>query len=158
MHFQIIQLDTIPIEQMKYPHTFDDATILAETDYVGDEYNSEDRKNFIKDILPNFFEGIATVDPEAETITFLDKDTIKKTILEHFKECISIIERHADDIEFRDKAVWHVGHAFRTFGKYYKFHYLFYHQGYAQTSMDFIEDYAYHPKVMYIGHIIDAHV
>lgn len=159
MHFPIIQLDTVPLSEMKYPHTYDDATILAETDYVGDEYNSEHRKHFIRDILPNSFEGIATVDPEAETITFLDKDTIKHTILNYFKECVSNIKKHIDDVEFRDKAVWNVGYAFREFGKYYKsYYYLFFHNGYAQTSIEFLEDYACHPKVMYIGHIIDAHI
>lgn len=157
MHFPIIQLDTVPLSEMKYPHTFDDATILAETDYVGDEYNSEDRKHFIQDVLPGFFEGIATVDPEAETITFLDKDIIKRTIISHFKECISIIENKLDKVEFTNEPVWQVGHKLRMSGKYYKTEWLFYHQGYAQTSMDFIEDYVYHPKVMYIGHIIDAH-
>jgi len=155
MHFQIIEISDEPISKDKWVSDFtlyEDATIAENTDYVGDLYNEEERKGFIRDSLPVLFKGIADVDLEKETITFKSKEECRRTLLEEKKKILDII---LEDMIDKGNCSFY---PLRNYGKDYKdWPQLFYRDG-GLTSAQFIEDAPYYAgKTMYIGAIYDAH-
>ena len=158
MHFPIIvieKLDT-PIEDWVLSLDYEDRCLLEHTDYYGDMYLPEDRKAVIEsDWLKNLFDGIATVNPNAETITFLDEKTICHTIREWFVN-------EAEHLSHMAKAGRVSAFDFRYAGEHWRdFFTLFYNcteSEYGQTSMDFIENSVYLAgQTVRIGNIFDAH-
>lgn len=155
MHFPVVEI----LEEQKPKKDwvtnldmYDDGVIRAETDYVADPYNKQERKEAIEGHLTDLFEGIATIDYEEESLTFLDKDTIIRTILSAKRDKLDEL------IERLDKG-YHLYWDLREGGKCFRDNYsLFWFNGYGETSAQFIEDAPYWAgKKMYFGNIIDAH-
>lgn len=155
MHFSIISLEDPSVDKADFLRElpFEDPTIEAFTDYYGDRYNASKREDVIKSWwLPKLFEGIATIDTENETITFLDEDTIRMTLKDYLRECVEKINERFEDgkLDFFE---------FREIGRHYKgADTMFYLDDHAETSADFMEDAIYRAGKSYkIGHIFDAH-
>lgn len=153
MHFPIIEILSEGQERGEYSHMYEDATLNYFTDYYGEEYTEEDRKDTIKsEWLEEFFEGIAKVDPEKETITFLSNTEIANTLhryyfdlLERLAEvktgvCMLFYQLRLAGTEYRDNPV------------------MFWKDGCGHTSMGFIEDATFYAgQTFKIGNIYDAH-
>lgn len=156
MHFPIIQLCSDPEDIGVTPSDMDeDSVIQAWTDYIGHKYKSKERKDVIKSAwLKSLFEGIADIDTEKGTITFLSKDKIEETFRNYFSDVVNKLSNM--DV---NEPVSMLSFYLRDYGTHYKHCYsLFWKNGYAQTSMGLIEDALYDAdKTLYIGDIYDAH-
>lgn len=156
MHFPIIQISDCPLEKEDYISMFsvcEDSTIQAWTDYVGDEYSEQKRKELIcSSWFKQLWDGIAVVDTEKETITYLDVETIYRTLKAEYQKKIDSIQESLESgtmcsaWKFRNE-----GYRWRNFCS------LFF-DGCGMTSMELIEDAPYNAgKTFYIGGILDAH-
>lgn len=156
MHFPIIQLCGDPEDIGVTPsEMYEDSVIQSWTDYIGDKYTDEERDGVIKsEWLKSLFEGIADIDPDKGTITFLSKDKITETLQKYFSD---VIEKLSElDI---NESIYMLFWNLRDKGTHYKdCYFLFWKDGYAQTSMGFIEDTPFNAgETLYIGDIYDAH-
>lgn len=156
MHFPIIQLSNCPLEKEDYFSMFsvcEDSTIQAWTDYVGDAYSDQERKELIRSSwFKNFWEGIAVVDTEKETITYLDEETIKHTLNAEYHKKIDSIQKTLT--EGRMHSAWE----FRNEGNQWRDCDSLFFDDYGMTSMRLIEDAHYNAgETFYIGGILDAH-
>ena len=154
MHFQIIELSDKPITKNDWVSDTafcEDATIMENTDYVGDLYTDAERNGFLKDSLPILLKGIADVDSEKATFTFKSEKECRKTLMEEKQKVLDYIRERMKngDCSFFD---------LRNFGKCFRdWPQLFYYHG-GYTSAQFIEDAPYYNnRTFYIGAIYDAH-
>lgn len=156
MHFAIISIESLQTDRADWTDNLDyeDETLNANADYFGEMYSAEDRKRYIQgSSLARLLDGIATVDAEKETITFLDADTINKTIQDYFRDKVQ---------ELADKALLS-GWDFRNAGREWRdFDTMFWNNlewcGYGQTSVGFVESAPYFAgKTVAIGNIFDGH-
>lgn len=156
MHFPIIQLLDEPLNEdnaMKESWLAEDEDVLDESDYLSGPYDAEARKKEIGTYLPKLFEGIATVDPEKEVITFLDRETISATLRKDVLGTLADLTDYAktapvDRIWYRIRCA---GNRFRESRA------IFFHH-FGETSGRFFENAADHAgKTLYIGTIISAH-
>ena len=131
----------------------EDIGIQYHADYVGDIFSNKDRKSFIKNDLPELLEGIATVDPVRETITFLSAKEIEDTVKKEIAKAVSFIQRN---IAMGDKTFFN----FRYAGKWFRQDYtIIWSELASYTSAQFIEDAKYKEgETMYIGAIYDYHI
>ena len=155
MHFHVIKFEKIdtPVEDFDTELPYEDPTLLRYTDYYGEIISAEERKAVINSVwLKDLFDGVATIDTKAETITFLDEKTIKKSFKEYLK---GLTSEMADKAE-KEKLS---GFEFRYAGVEYKgAPTLFCIDDYVQTSFSFIEDAFYHANETWkFGNIFDAH-
>lgn len=154
MHIPIIAIEKIDtsVEDLLTDLGYEDDVLNYYTDYYGDIYSAEDRKEVINsDWLKSFLKGIATVDSEKETITFLDADTIQNTQREYLK-------RHTEEMYNRacsgELKMWEYRHSTDEYDDYSC---MFYHD-YGKTAYMFIEDAHYFAgQTVRIGNIFDAH-
>lgn len=155
MHFPIIKIEPIGLarEDWELDLGYEDACLNEHTDYYGDIYSPEDRREVIEsEWLKELLEGIATIDTEKETITFLDKATIQNTLYDYYlqsaKELLVLASKQkAYGYDFRD-----TGSRFRGFDTLFM-------EGYGQTSLDFVENAQYYAgETRQIGNIFDAHI
>ena len=156
MHFPLIKFEKIdtPIEDWDIDADPESITLQANTDYYGELYSKEDRRDIIEsEWLKNFFDGIATIDTKKETITFLNPDVIDTAIKNYLIHTISDLYVEAKKEKLR-------GYDLRCSGEYYKDCWsLFNIDNYWQTSFDFICDAHYHAgETWRIGNIFDAHI
>ena len=158
MHFPIIEIKDKPVkkdERMSYCALCDDSCINYNTDYVGDEYDDDQRARlFDAEYLPKFFDGIATVDASNESITFLDDDTIRNTFDVEIRKAIDSLyknkSKYGGCVKPDDLA--YIGNYWRGFDM------LFFCDGAADTSGGFISYARYYAgKTLYIGNVFDAH-
>ena len=162
MHFPIICIENMatPKEQWHEPDC-EDRVLNEHTDYYGEQYSDEERKDVItSDWLKELFAGIATIDSDAETITFKDRNSINYAIQDWFTEKAKKLAQKAEEGRCR-------AYDFRTAGEDFRGYWtLFYdcsednvYSGYGRTSMDFVEDSVYLAgKTVAIGNIFDAHI
>lgn len=160
MHFPIIAIEKLdtPVAGWTLSLDYEDSCLLAHTDYYGDIYLPEQRKEVIEsDWLKNLFDGIATINPNAETITFFDAKTIENTIRDVLNDKAKELYLMARKGNLRGFDLRYAGYHWRDFFT------LFYngtgtYADYGQTSMDFVEDSVYLAgQTVRIGNIFDAH-
>ena len=154
MHFPIIKIEPIdlPKEAWSTDLDYDDWTLNEHTDYYGDIYNAEERKQVIKsNWLKELFDGIATIDTERETITFLDKQTIRNTLYDYYIQKVQELSEAASQQKLS-------GYNFRDAGYRFRGFYTLFMEGYGKTSLQFVEDAQYYAgETWQIGNIFDAH-
>ena len=158
MHFPIICLENVdtPVEDWVDCLPYDDKTLQEHTDYYGEMYNAEDRKNAIKSSwLTMFFHDFADLDVEKETVTFKDEKTCDRHRMRYYRELAEELYDKAQDNHIR----WY--DFYQAANEYNDNSILFYlaDDGYAQASMPFVDDCIYHAGKTYrIGNIFDAHI
>lgn len=154
MHFPIIKLEPIdvPSEDWCTDLSYEDSVLNENTDYYGELYNDEDRRNVItSEWLEELLDGIATIDKKKETITFLDKDTIKRTLNAYYSELTS--ELH-DKAESGNLEAYDLRRASKKFRDDETLFYI----DWGFTSLDFAEEAMYRAGETYkFGNIFDAH-
>lgn len=154
MHFPIIKFESIDSDKKDWDINlpFEDPCLTEHTDYYGDLYSEEERKNVIHSKwLKELFEGIATINEEEETITILDSDTVRNTLNKYYEEIVDELKQLADAEKLTPYQIRRAGESYKDFDT------LFYY-GYGRTSFDFIEDCLYMPgTTLRIGNIFDAH-
>lgn len=155
MHFPIIKLEKIDtkVEDFDIDLPEEDPCLLSYTDYYGEIYNPEDRKNVINSVwLANLLDGYATIDTEAEAITFLNEDIIRG----NFKKYLKRITSHLVELAKKEKLT---SFDFRWAGiEYQDNSTIFCFENYCQKSFEFIADAFYHAgETWKIGNIFDAH-
>ena len=155
-HAVIVELQPYPIKKEEWvdqEQLIEDVGILYHTDYVGDCYNDINRKEYIKTELPELFFGIATVDPESETVTFLKSEEINKTIKDEIDKAVSFLRRN---IALEDSTFYN----FRHIGNCFRHDYtIIWSELSSYTSAQFIEEARYKAgETMYIGAIYDYHI
>lgn len=156
MHFPIIAIESLETEKADFVRilSYEDSILNDCCDYYGRVYDEKEREVAIKsEWLKELFDGVATIDEENETITFLDKDTIKNTIQDYL---IRVTE------DLHDKAIEGelTLYDLRCASKEYKeFSTLFYFDGCGHSSFGFIEEASYYcaGETFKIGNIFDAH-
>lgn len=155
MHFPIIAIESLETDRADWKRDlgYEDSALNEHTDYYGEMYSEVERRRYIKSgHLAKLLDGIATVDTERETITFLDADTINKTIQDYFQSKAKELTAQS----------FLSGWAFKNVGFYWRgsstmFFKCFEYQ-YGQTSVDFVEAAPYHAgETVQIGNIFDAH-
>ena len=154
-HFAIIALERIETEKEDFMKElpYDDYTLNAHTDYFGDIYTEEERKAVIKSKwLKNLFDGYAEIDTKKETITFLDRETIRQNFKSALKDIVGDLYAKAVAGELS-------GFEFRYAGIEYKEHATMFYLDCGYTSFQFIEDAVYYAgETFKIGNIFDAHI
>lgn len=154
MHFPIIAIESLETEKADFTEelNYDDSTLNRYCDYYGEKYDEEEREKVIKSgWLKKLLEGIATIDEEKETITFLDEETIRCTI---WKYLVELTQRLHDDAVDDKLTVFDL----RWAAKEYKEYSTLFYVGYGQTSFEYIEDAPYMAgQTVKIGNIFDAH-
>lgn len=157
MHFPIIRLEKPETEKQDFTEhlPYDDYTLLSHTDYFGKVYNATERQHVIRSAwLADLFKGIAILDTEAETITFLDDKTVTATFKDYLKELTESLAEKAEKGTLS-------GYELKMAGKEYKDCGILFclPEDYVQTTMDFIDDARYMAGRTYkIGNIFDAHI
>lgn len=154
MHFPIIKIEPIDLAREDWDDylNYEDATLNENTDYYGELYTPEERRKVIESgWLKELLEGIATIDTENETITFLDKETISKSLNRYFRERAAELLERAEQGRMR-------GYDFRDAGANFRGFYTLFVDGYGKTSLDFVEGALYYAgETKQIGNIFDAH-
>mgnify|MGYP007069845489 CR=1 FL=1 len=154
MHFPIIKIEPIDLAREAWDFDLDygDECLNEHTDYYGEIYNDEDRRDVItSDWLRELLDGIATIDTEKETITFLDKQTILNTLNDYYLEqAKTLFEKAAQQRISRDD--------FRKAGERFRDFNTLFVEDYGKTSLDFVGDAEYNAgETVQIGNIFDAH-
>ena len=161
MHFPIICIENMATPK-EYWHEPDreDFCLNKHIDYYGEQYSAEERKDVITSgWLERLFDGIATVDSDAETLTFKDAKTIRFTIQDWFTDETERLHKMAVAGRLNAFDLRTAGEEFR--GCLTLFYNCMEDTGccYGLTSMDFVEDAKYFAgKTVAIGNIFDAHI
>lgn len=154
MHFPIIKIEPIGLarENWDIDLGYEDSTLNMWTDYYGEIYNDRDRELVIKsEWFQQLLAGIATVDTEKETITFLDADTIRQTFREYLLDLTARLHEKAERGELH-------GFELRYSTVEYKENNAMFYIDWGYTGFEFIEDAVYHAgETWQIGNIFDAH-
>lgn len=152
MHFPIIKIEPIDLARKNWDIDLDceDPVLQENTDYYGEIYSESERREVIESSwLKKLFEGIATIDTEEETITFLNSDTISTTLNEYFHDCANELfaMEELSGFDFRQ-----VGICFRDYATLFVIEH-------GMTSVQFVEDAIFRAgKTFRIGNIFDAHI
>lgn len=154
MHFPIIKIESLGTarEDWDINLSYEDACLNEHTDYYGDIYSPEERRDVIKsDWLKELLDGIATIDTEKETITFCDLLTIKNTLYDYYTQKAQELSEAASRQELRGYDFREAGYRFRGFNTLFV-------DDIGKTSLDFVEDAVYYAgETRQIGNIFDAH-
>lgn len=154
MHFPIISLEDMSVDKADFMSDIDyeDSVLNAHTDYYGEIYTEEERRRVIcSRWLADLLFGIATIDTEAETITFLDAETIESTMRQYYIEITKRLYEQAEDGELRLYDLEEAAECFRGCDA------LFYKE-YGMTSMMFVREASYYAgQTLKFGNIFDAH-
>jgi len=154
MHFPIIKIEPIDLarEDWDIDLDYEDACLNEHTDYYGEIYPSEARREVIEsEWFKEMLDGIATIDTEKETITYLDLLTIQNTLYDYYIQsarelCDAASQQRVSGWDFRN-----AGTRFRGF-------YSLFMEDYGKTSLQFVEDAKYYAgETRRIGNIFDAH-
>ena len=161
MHFPIIRISTEKIspEDWDINLPYDDSTLNYWTDYTGDVYTKEGRDYVLNsEWFKAFWEGLGDYDAKKGEVKLYTAERIKNTILIWLKDEAQTILKGFDDPS--TTPFWRHSFAMRMASYEYKnLSTIFVIDGYAQKSMDFVEDLIYHAgKTLYIENIFDAHV
>lgn len=154
MHFPIIKLEPIDLarEDWDMDLGYEDGCLNEYTDYYGEIYSPEDRRAVIESKwLKELLDGIATIDTEKETITYLDKQTIQNTLDDYYLQKATELFEKAGQQRIR-------GYDFRSAGERFRDFYTLFVEDYGKTSLSFVEDALYYAgETRQIGNIFDAH-
>ena len=153
MHFPIIKIEPLDLPREDWDVDLpEDATLCDNTDYYGDIYSAGDRYVVIRTTwLKELLDGIATIDEDAETITFLDRDTIRETTQSYYKDLTEKLSEMAEDGKMSQYDLWVASRRFRDF-------YTLFYIDYGMTSLQFVDEAIYYAgQTMQIGNIFDAH-
>ena len=156
MHFDIICLEPFGSKREDWaePDAMEDPVLIANTDYIGYRHSDHDRKMTIKSKwFKTLVSPYATIDTEKETITFLDRETIRKNFQDYLIEVTEKLHEQALERKLS-------GFEFRFAGREWKgYPTLFYMDGCGRTNFEMFE-YAewYADQTYQIGYIYDAHV
>lgn len=154
MHFAIIKIEPIdlPREDWDIDLGYEDSCLNENTDYYGEVYSEEERKRVINSKwLKELLEGIATIDTEKETITYLDEQTIRNTLHEYYLQSASTLLEDAENRRIS-------GYDFRSAGRKFRGFETLFVDEYGKTSLSFVEDALYYAgETRQIGNIFDAH-
>ena len=153
MHFAIIKIEALTTDKEDFAtELFEDATLDRYSDYYGEIYSEEERREVIESSwFKDLLSGIAEVDTERETITYLDEDTIKDTFRKYLLDLTEKLRFKAEQGEL-------TGFDFRYAGVEYKENPTMFYENYAMTSFEFAEYAVYRAGETYkIGNIFDAH-
>lgn len=154
MHFPIIKIEPIDLarEDWDIHLDYEDACLNEHADYYGELYSEEDRREVIEsEWFKKMLEGIATIDTEKETITFLDKRTIQNALNDHYLQSAKELLERANQQRVS-------GYNFRSAGSRFRGFYTLFVEDYGKTSLEFVEDAQYYAgETRQIGNIFDAH-
>lgn len=154
MHFPIIKLEPIDLAREDWDRDlgYEDSTLNMWTDYYGQIYRDRERESVIKsEWLKKLLDGVATIDTEKETITFLDAGTIRQTFREYLLELTTRLHEEAERGELR-------GFELRYATVEYKEYDTMFYIECGYTCYEFIENAAWHAgETWRIGNIFDAH-
>ena len=154
--FNIIQLLKEPLNEdnaLTENDINDDDLICSESDYLRGTVDDDIRRDIIRRELPWIFEGIATVDPEKETVTFLSRNTIRQTLRKEMAAVAACLMDAAAKEE-PNMFFWKV----RKAGERFRECQDMFHIDYPELSGQFFEDAeSRHRKTYHIGTIISAH-
>lgn len=154
--FNIIQLQKEPLNEDNALTEIDineDSLVCSESDYLRGTVDDDIRRDIIHRDLPGLFEGIATVDPEKETVTFLSRDTIRQTLRKEMAAVAARLMAEATKEE-PNMFFWKV----RQAGKRFRGCRDMFHIDCPELSGQFFEDAeSRHGKTYHVGAIISAH-
>ena len=154
MHFPIIKIEPIDLPRGDWDVdlNYEDSCLNENADYYGEIYPADWRREVIEsDWLRELLDGIATIDTEKETITFLDEQTIQNTLYDYYFQTARDLFAKAGDSCVS-------GYDFRNAGKRFRGFYTLFVEDYGKTSLQFVEDAVYYAgKTRQIGNIFDAH-
>lgn len=154
MHFPIIKIEPIDLarEDWDIDLDYEDACLNEHTDYYGELYDPEARREVIESVwFKKLLKGIATIDTEKETITFLDKETIQNTLDDYYAQTA----RELCEAASKQKVS---GWDFLVAGSRFRGFYTLFMEDYGKTSLQFVEDARYYAgETRQIGNIFDAH-
>ena len=152
MHSVIFQFITPEISENEFlidsETLFDDPVVLMRSDYTYDITDKKERKRIIQETLPAFFDGIADVDVENETITITDFDKAQKTFCDWQKKTLTELAEGTNSMyRIKTKLI-----------NYNDFANIFYVH-FCQHSSFFMEDFVNknYGNVLKVGSIIDFH-
>ena len=155
MHFPIIKIESIDLKREDWTTDLDldDACLNGHTDYYGDIYRPKARREVIESkSFKEILDGIATIDTEKETITFLDAGTIRQTLREYLLELTTKLHEKAARGELQ-------GYELRGATDEYKECYTMFYIERGYTCFEFIENAKWHAgETWQIGNIFDAHL
>lgn len=155
MHFPIIILENPETDVDNWQTVLDgDACIESHTDYTGDLYNEQERKDAINSPwFSGMLDGFATLDTEKETITFFDQEKCKRRFNDYMEYVTGNLYKLAQEHKLN---VYDLKDA----GDFYKdYWFLFVVESFAETSFEFIYNAQWRAGKTYrIGNIFDAHV
>jgi len=151
MHFPIIEILENDFSAKSITLNHDDPVLNANVDYIWEEYPEAERKVAIE-LLGKCLEGIANVDIQKETITFLGYSRIEETLDDYVEKIIRDVSNITSRAGIK---FWHL----RELATRYKRDYsLFWINGVGYTSIEFVEHAIYHAGDTFkIGKIYDAH-
>lgn len=159
MHFPIIELKPNHVkkdERMSDCELIDDTCINYFTDYYGDEYSEEKRKEYLKSgRLQKLLDGIAKVSTRGYgSITFLDADTIRATInSKMLKIADKIQQKILGGERFSPNDLGYMADYWEDFEE------MFHYESCGHTSGNLVSDAVWYAgKTMYIGAIFDAKI
>lgn len=155
MHFPIIEICSD--KELFGQSLYDDSVLQYHTDYYGEEYSEEERKDFLNSPgFKDYFAGLAELDSAEGVLLVHDADTIRKTLVDYHEK---LLER-LSETDYSKRGLYAMFFDLREAGNNYKdSDMLFFYDGCGYTSMQFIEDLVFHAgETLYIGQIYDAHI
>ena len=155
MHSNIIQISRNPIEKEERVSPIDFYENSSDfADYIGDEYDDEERKSVIE-AIPKWFDGIFSL--EGDHLVFNGLGDFVKDWYRYIGECVAELK----DNEVEDMKLYRIKKAVEhTHLDIWSRFYIENWNGYAAAAEDFIDYLANRMKQgdkLYIGAIIDYH-
>lgn len=154
--FNIIQLQKEPLNEDNALTEEDinkNNLVCSESDYLRGTVDNDVRRDIIRRELPGLFEGIATVDPEKETVTFLSRDTIRQTLQ---REIATVTARLMEEATKEEPNMFF--RKVRLAGERFRGCQDMFHIDYPELSGQFFQDAEdRHGMTYYVGAIISAH-
>ena len=155
-HAAIVELQPYKVNKddwVDQNYMLNDPGIQYHTEYVGDCFSDNERKEYIKKDLVELFSGIATIDTEKETITFLTEEEITETVMKEIQHAISKIR---SGFSLGSDSFYY----FRFYGRWFRQDYtIIWSELSSYTSAQFIEDAKYKAgETYYIGAVYDYHI
>ena len=157
MHSLIFELSNEKIKKQDHiscDSLYDDAVVLDHSDWVGDNLRTEERADAISS-LQKLFCAFAEVDSSKESIKINALGNVASDYNRWLNEAMNDARKEGTEKELVDiqSIRWNLE-------KFHDSDFLFYINGRAQVSSDFVHDLAcgYYGDHLYIGGIIDYHI
>ena len=130
MHFPIIEICSN--KELFGWSIYDDRVLQYRTDYYGEEYSEQERKDVLNSPwFKEFFAGLAELDPAEGVLRVYDADTIRKTLVDYHEK---LLER-LSETDYSQRGLYAMFFDLREAGNNYKdSDMLFFYNGYGNTS------------------------